>query len=198
MIVEPARNEDAHVAPHAIPAGRLRTLPRPTVDTASGYPVPASTNVAIAVFGASSTARHVFATPAQAPFQPAKIHPSAACGRERDSGADRKERATDLSASDARRLARDGALSDHGDCEWRTRERLAFERGCDDLRPVHGHARTNRHHPSMRLPTRRQAPAAVSVTVTPIPYDDVHDAPQLIPSMSLVTAPPPSTLTASA
>ena len=52
--------------------------------------------------------------------------------------------------------------------------------------------------PEHAPPHETSGPAAVSVTVTPIPYDDVHDEPQLIPSMSLVTEPAPSTLTASA
>ena len=59
--------------------------------------------------------------------------------RERDCGSDRKERAANVSASDARRIARDGSLPYHGDCEWSTRRRLALEGGRDDLRPGHRH-----------------------------------------------------------
>jgi hypothetical protein len=52
--------------------------------------------------------------------------------------------------------------------------------------------------PEQAPPHETSGPAAVSVTVTPIPYDDEHVVPQLMPSMSLVTEPAPSTLTASA
>ena len=197
MILEPARNEDAHVAPHAIPAGRLRTLPRPTVVTASGSPVPASTNVAIAVFGASSTARHIFETPVHAPFQPAKIHPSAAVV------ASVTAEPIGKSAPQASPQATPAGSLEMEPFPTTATASGALERGLPSKAAVttFGPFMVTAHEPpppEHAPPHETLGPAAVNVTLTPIPYVDVHDEPQLIPSISLVTEPAPATLTASA
>jgi hypothetical protein len=78
VTVAPFVNPAPQVAPQAMPAGLLETLPLPVPDVATASCAGSSVNVAVTERAVLSETVQVAAVPLQAPLQPVKLEPAAA------------------------------------------------------------------------------------------------------------------------